>query len=145
MMLAETLPDPNSFASIGWVVVILAAIAFGANSVLDLVSRMRGDNNKPTQIAQPLAVELVEELHEQFAGKRIFEEHVKNNTERHGQIFKRIEKVEEDTRNSIVREVAQINNERRQTLESLNRRNERMMFALGKIAQKLNVDIEPTE
>ena len=56
MMLAETLPDPNHFSSIGWVIVILAAIAFGANAVLDLVDRMRGKSDKPTQIEQPLSV-----------------------------------------------------------------------------------------
>ena len=75
MMLAETLPDPNNFASIGWVVVILASLAFGANAVLDLVDRVRGRNDKPTQIEQPVSVELVEELHEKFAGKKEFEAH----------------------------------------------------------------------
>jgi hypothetical protein len=60
MILAETLPDPNSFASIGWVVVILAALAFGGNSVLDLVGRLRGDNDKATQIEpNPLPVQKI--------------------------------------------------------------------------------------
>lgn len=59
MMLAQVLPDPNHFSSIGWVVVILAALAFGANAVMDLVSRMRGDDSKPTQIEQPVQVQKI--------------------------------------------------------------------------------------
>lgn len=60
MILAETLPDPNHYGSIGWVVVILAALAFGANSVLDLVGRLRGDNDKATQIEpNPLPVQKI--------------------------------------------------------------------------------------
>lgn len=33
---ATSLPDPNNFASIGWLLVGLAAIAFGANQVVSL-------------------------------------------------------------------------------------------------------------
>ena len=33
---ATSLPDPNHFASIGWLLVGLAAIAFGANQVVSL-------------------------------------------------------------------------------------------------------------
>ena len=47
MILADILPDPNAFSSIGWVIVILASLAFGANAVLDLVSRARGDAPAP--------------------------------------------------------------------------------------------------
>jgi hypothetical protein len=46
MMLAE-LPDPNSFSSIGWVVVILAAIAYGLNQGWELINRFRGDSPHP--------------------------------------------------------------------------------------------------
>ena len=107
---------------------------------------MADSNSRPaSNLPQPLAVELVEELHEQFASKKVFEEHAAGNTKRHGEIFSEIRRVETHARESLHREITQINADRKQSLESLGRKNERMMFALGKIAQKLNEDIEPTE
>ena len=47
MMFAQTLPDPNTFSSIGWVVVIIAALAFGINAILELIARMRGEAPAP--------------------------------------------------------------------------------------------------
>jgi len=47
MMLAETLPDPNSYASIGWWCVIAAALAFGINQIWELVNRTRGEAPHP--------------------------------------------------------------------------------------------------
>ena len=53
-MLAETLPDPNSYPSIGWAVVILAALALGGNQIWEIINRMRGDAPEPPngQLAQ---------------------------------------------------------------------------------------------
>ncbi|NJL18799.1 MAG: hypothetical protein HC901_00280 [Bdellovibrionaceae bacterium] len=48
-MLAEattTLPDPNHFSSLGWVIVILAAIAVGANQISDFFDRRSGVNKQ---------------------------------------------------------------------------------------------------
>jgi hypothetical protein len=47
MIFAEQLPDPGTFSSIGWVIVILASLAFGANAVMELVSRLRGSDPEP--------------------------------------------------------------------------------------------------
>lgn len=47
MILAETLPDPNHYASIGWLLVSIAAIAYGANHIWELVNRMRGEPPHP--------------------------------------------------------------------------------------------------
>ncbi len=47
MIFAEALPDPNSYAAIGWFVVIIAAIAFGLNQGLELVGRARGKAQQP--------------------------------------------------------------------------------------------------
>lgn len=75
-MMAEVLPDPSSFSSIGWVIVILAALAFGVNAVLDLVARMRGDSPEPpnAQIQQSVKqlnarVKVLEEWRERIIAK----------------------------------------------------------------------------
>lgn len=47
MMLAQILPDPNHFASIGWVIVILVALAAGTNQLWEMVSRWRGEAAEP--------------------------------------------------------------------------------------------------
>ena len=47
MILADTLPDPNSYAAIGWVLVILAAITYGLNQGWELVNRFRGAAPEP--------------------------------------------------------------------------------------------------
>lgn len=46
-MIGETLPDPNSYAAIGWLMVIVASAAFGANQLLELVRRARGKEQHP--------------------------------------------------------------------------------------------------
>lgn len=68
---------------------------------------------------QPLAIQLVEELHEQFASKKAFEELAKNNTERHSQIFNTINRVEREARETTEKKFAELNEERRRTLEKL--------------------------
>ena len=76
--------------------------------------------SKPTEIGQPVTVKLVEEMHEQFADKEAFEALLGNNTERHAQLFKTIERVEREARLSLTAEVAKINTDRARTMEKLN-------------------------
>lgn len=68
---------------------------------------------------QPFSVEIAKQLHEQFADKHVFEEHVKGNTARHGQIFSEIDRVERATRAEIERRFAELNKERAASLEKL--------------------------
>lgn len=78
-----------------------------------------GDNQSTKISNQPLDVRIVEALHDQFADKQIFEAHVRSNTDRHGQIFNRIEKVERDAREVMDKKFTLLNEERRATLEKL--------------------------
>lgn len=52
-MFAE-LPAPEHFSSIGWVIVILSAIAMGGNQVWEIINRLRGAAPEPPngQLAQ---------------------------------------------------------------------------------------------
>ena len=94
---------------------------------------------------QPLIVELRKTLHEEFASRKAFEDHVEHNTSRHGQLFNKIDAVERQARVELDRRMAELSEDRRRTLEKLNDRNERIMFALGKIAAAQGIEIEPTE
>ena len=84
MMFAQALPDPNHFASIGWVCVILAAIAVGANQINDFFDRRTGAKSK-RQISfefEPLS-------------KREHQEHVAHNDLEHRAILAAIEREKE--------------------------------------------------
>jgi carboxylesterase type B len=69
---------------------------------------------------QPLAIQLVEELHEQFAGKQAFEDLARGNTERHGQIFAEIRRVEKERREDVDARFIQLEKSRNETMEKLN-------------------------
>lgn len=98
---------------------IIGSLVFsGATSIIMLIALVR---HKTTEISpQPLAIQLVQELHEQFAGKDEFKELVQHNTERHAQLFKSIERVEREARQDTDRRFTELNAERRQTLDKLN-------------------------
>jgi hypothetical protein len=127
MMLAGTLPDPNDFASIGWFCVIAAAVAFGINQVWELVNRAKGKAPHPPnsqleagQLELARRVELLEDLHDQFASKKSFDEHTEGNTKRHSEIFGEIRRVETEARERLETRMALLNEERGETLEKLN-------------------------
>lgn len=120
MMFAQTLPDPNQFSSIGWILVGLAALALCANQVHDFVQRWRGTDNTRQISPQPLAVEITKQLHEQFAGKQEFENLKKHTTDRHGQLFASIDRVEREGRRELNDRFKELNEERRLTLDKLN-------------------------
>ncbi|HTB86015.1 MAG TPA: hypothetical protein VK742_20385 [Candidatus Sulfotelmatobacter sp.] len=74
-----------------------------------------------TQISpQPLTVRLIEEMHDQFANKKAFDDLVKHNTERHGQIFAEIRRVEKERREDVDARFLQLGESRNDTMEKLN-------------------------
>jgi hypothetical protein len=75
---------------------------------------------KQEKVPQPLSVEMVKALHEQFADKELFEDHVAHNTERHGQIFNKIDAVERQARIALDTRMGTLQEERALTLEKLN-------------------------
>jgi hypothetical protein len=98
---------------------LICSIIFGGISILVAVVALFKKSG--TVISpQPLAIEMVEELHQQFASLKTFEEHVEGNTARHGQLFARISQVERDAREASDRKFAELYEERRRTLERLN-------------------------
>jgi len=69
---------------------------------------------------QPLTVEIVKTLHEQFADKKVFEEHVSHNTRRHSQLFDEIDRVEIAARVALDARFSELNKERHATVEKIN-------------------------
>lgn len=98
---------------------LIGGLVFGgAGSLVAVVALFK---KQETEVSpQPLNVEVVKALHDQFANKEEFEAHVASNTERHAQIFRRIETVERDARAALGEEMGRINAERERTMEKLN-------------------------
>lgn len=116
MILAEITNQFSPPAQIaGW----LACLAFTmwiVNLAWKLADRFTG---KPP-VPQPMNVEIVKALHEQFADKKVFDELVKHNTKRHGELFGHIARVETAAREAMEDRFTALNTERKETLEKLN-------------------------
>lgn len=102
-------------------------VAMGLGAVLwcwNQLMRALGKESQRTITPQPLAVEMTKELHEQFASREEFRNHVVHNTERHGQLFNRIDKVERDSRQSQHESMEKISNQLtfiRENIAAINR------------------------
>jgi hypothetical protein len=123
MILAET------FASnINWSLLASAVMAVATLGLWWDARKRRSTAIEP----QPLAVEIARDLHEQFAGKRDFDELKAGNTRRHAELFQKIEAVEAAARLDLARELKEVNEDRRRTLEKLN---EQFTFIRENIAE----------
>lgn len=97
---------------------IVMALATVAAVIISLVAL---NKKTDTQISpQPLLVEITKALHERFADKGSFEQHVAGNTARHAQLFNRIDEVEQVARKEIAQARDSINADRARTMEKLN-------------------------
>ena len=98
---------------------VIGGLVFGGvGSLVAILTLFKKANTKV--LPQPLNVEIVRALHEQFANKEDFEAHVAANTERHAQIFRKIENAERDARTALAEEITRINADRQRTVEKLN-------------------------
>src|SRR5215469_8562941 len=98
---------------------VIGGLVFGGiGSLVAVLTLFKKTNTRV--LPQPLNVEIVRALHEQFANKEDFEAHVAANTERHAQIFRKIENAERDARAALAEEIARINSDRQRTVEKLN-------------------------
>ncbi len=57
MIIAETLPSPDSYTAIGWLCVIIASCAFGFNQVLELVNQARGKAPHPPNAQLEMSID----------------------------------------------------------------------------------------
>ena len=98
---------------------LIGGLVFGcAGTVVAILALFRKTD---TEISpQPLHIEIDKALHERFANKDDFEAHVAANTDRHAQIYRKIETVERDARAALGEEIARINADRQRTMERLN-------------------------
>lgn len=93
--------------------------------------QLTGRNQTKTIAPQPFAVEITKQLHEKFADRKDFEEFKGHVTQRHSQIFNRIDSVERGTREMLDKRFADLNEERRESLDKLN---EQFLFIRENIA-----------
>ena len=98
---------------------IVGGLVFGgAGSLVAVIALFKQTD---TQVSpQPLNVEIVKALHDQFAQKEDFEAHVAGEKERQAQLLRKLESVERDARMALGAEIAKINGDRQRTMEKLN-------------------------
>lgn len=96
----------------------ICTIVFGVvGMVIGVVSLLKKTDTVISP--QPLAIKIVEEMHEMFASKKEFNELLKNNTERHGQLFNRITAVENSSRAELKHEMEKVDSNMTFIRESL--------------------------
>ena len=93
---ATTLPDPHSFSSIGWVLVILVSIITGLRQGIGFVKEIKD---------KPAASEVRAEVLDRFVPKEQFCAHVERNDITHEQIFTKIGGVERGAKSTIETQV----------------------------------------
>lgn len=118
MMLAETLPDPSGYAGLGWLIVGLAAVIAIINQGWDFIAKVTGKDKQP--LPQPLDVQVIKQMHEQFADKEEFDRFQTHVTTRHAQIFSRIDNVQKEGREALDNRLLDLNADRQRTMEKLN-------------------------
>lgn len=92
MLLANTLPDPNHFASIGWVLVILAAIIVGLRQGIGFFRDLK---------QKPEPYEVQREAAAAYVTKPVFESHIAVNHREHENLFSKIGGMERGIRGEL--------------------------------------------
>ena len=132
--LSETLDKPVVIAVL--CLMGFAALAAAVNQILKLADRYK-DKPHPADVQR--------ESSERYVPKPEFASVISDLKREDEKLHSRIGGVERGAKELTDARFNQIQTERAAALQNLNKRDQRMMFALGKIAAKLNVDIEPTE
>lgn len=106
-MFAEVQPDANSFLQF-WLVLGLVGSVLGniITPTIILVINFRRQRREISFVAEPVS-------------KEEFNTLAKNNTERHGQLFKAIERVEREARVELERRFTDLSAERARTMDKL--------------------------
>jgi hypothetical protein len=109
LMIATTnavpaLPDPNSPAAIGWIAVVIAAVATAANQVWKLIQNLTGKGNHRLVSPQPLEVTATK----QFVTKEEHDRHTAWNQQEHNNLFSKLGGVERGVREAMKAETDQL-------------------------------------
>lgn len=117
MLFAETTSQWAAPTGTATWLAVASFLIFGANQAIKFWDRING---KARAISpQPLAVEITKQLDERFADKTEFQEQREHCTERHGQLFNRIDKVERDARKALEERFDSLAVDRQRSLEKL--------------------------
>ena len=109
-MLAESIASNINWSLISTILMAIATVGMWLDA----------RKGRPLQISpQPLPVEVVKALHEQFADREEFKKHVAHNTDRHNQLFKSIDRVEIATREKMEQRFDALAVDRQKTMEKL--------------------------
>lgn len=128
-MLADLIPTWQSTIAVAALagtalsLIFSGLVVFYMKRQADLMARQNEQMSLPavqTITPQPLQVEITEELHQKFAGKEDCESLMAGNTQRHAEIFRRIEHSEAQARKVLAEAIRKIDADRERMLEKFN-------------------------
>jgi hypothetical protein len=123
---------------------IIGGLVFGgAGSLVAVIALFKKTDTEVSP--QPLNVEIVKALHDQFAQKDDFEAHVARETERQTQLLRKLDLVERDARTALGTEIAKINSDRQRTMEKLNEQFTFIRESLAAMNMELKLNREKCE
>ena len=135
MILADQLATGVNWMLLTSIVMTLATVGMWLDS----------RKQRKTTLEQPVDVRLVKALHEEFAHKAEFDQLVSSNTQRHAQLFGKMETLEREARALINHEITKINTDRTRTMEKLNEQFTFIRESLSAINTELKLNRERNE
>ena len=135
MILADQLATGVNWMLLTSIVMTLATVGMWLDS----------RKQRKTTLEQPVDVRLVKALHEEFAHKAEFDQLVSSNTQRHAQLFGKMETIEREARALINHEITKINTDRTRTMEKLNEQFTFIRESLSAINTELKLNRERNE
>ena len=135
MILADQLATGINWMLLTSIVMTLATVGMWLDS----------RKQRKTTLEQPVDVRLVKALHEEFAHKAEFDQLVSSNTQRHAQLFGKMETLEREARALINHEITKINTDRTRTMEKLNEQFTFIRESLSAINTELKLNRERNE
>ena len=135
MILADQLATGVNWMLLTSIVMTLATVGMWLDS----------RKQRKTTLEQPVDVRLVKALHEEFAHKAEFDQLVSSNTQRHAQLFGKMETLEREARALINHEIPKLNTARTRTMEKLNEQFTFIRESLSAINTELKLNRERNE
>jgi hypothetical protein len=130
-----TLPDPNSPAAIGWIAVVIAAVATAANQVWKLIQNLTGKGNHRLVSPQPLEVTATK----QFVTKEEHDRHVALDQQEHSNLYSKVGGVERGARSAIEQAARDLRTEAKADMNAVHEKINKVDREVGAIAKGMEM------
>jgi hypothetical protein len=132
---APALPDPNSFASIGWVVVIIAGLFVAVNKAFEFFRNVTGKGSERLVTPQPLEVTATK----QFVTKEEHDRHVAQDQQEHSNLYSKVGGVERGARSAIDQAARELRTEAKADMNAVHEKINKVDREVGAIAQGMEM------